>query len=216
METNPQTLLSLAMSGIVIGVIITLYFISKRPINVNLKVDAKAEAHGGTASVSSPAEIVGGGGSVGGFMHGIFNFIKLLVFAVIAVLVLVGLTQKSEPARVVVNVPEQKAPIVNVPAAPPPVINVPQAAPPTVRIEPTAVSSGSSITEWISVGLGLISVIFAGVFVLKMLRPAPKTNGLPAAYGDWVKQGDVYVPPQQTTTADYPGLFTKEKANRER
>ena len=71
-----------------------------------------------------------GGASVGGFVGGIFNFFKFLVIAAIAILVLLALTQKNEPAKVTVNVPEQKPPVINVPAQQPPVVNVPAQQPP--------------------------------------------------------------------------------------
>ena len=88
--------------GLIVGVILTLYFIGKRPINVNLNVDARAEAHGGSAHVSAPSSsspVSSGGASVGGFVGGIFNFFKFLVIAAIAILVLVGLDAEERTGQ---------------------------------------------------------------------------------------------------------------------
>jgi len=123
--------------GLVGGTLLTLFFISRRPINVNLKVDARAEAHGGSASASVPSSsspASSGGASVGGFVGGIFNFFKWITIAAIAILVLLALVQKNEPAKVTVNVPEQKPPVINVPAQQPPVINIPEQKPPVINI----------------------------------------------------------------------------------
>src|SRR5512143_1008834 len=96
--------------GLVLGVIVTLFFIGKRPVNVNLNVDARAQANGGSAHVSVPTPMSGDSGSsaVGGFFSGI---IKLFKIAIVGACVLLGaaiLLQKNEPAKVVINVPEQK------------------------------------------------------------------------------------------------------------
>jgi hypothetical protein len=55
--------------GLVGGTLLTLFFISRRPINVNLKVDARAEAHGGSAHASAPSSplpVSSGSAAVGG------------------------------------------------------------------------------------------------------------------------------------------------------
>ena len=203
--------------GLVGGTLLTLFFISRRPINVNLKVDARAEAHGGSASVSAPESIVGDGGSVGGFVGGIFNLFKFLVIAAIAILVLVALTQKNEPAQVIVKVPEQKPPVVNFPAQQPPVVNVqvPQQKTPVVNV------SASDGLNYLNTILSLLGVIIGGSMLFFVIRRKPNRglagSGEDHANAEYVKTDYGYTlapKSKQPTTAEYPDLFTRDKVRK--
>ena len=103
--------------GIVCGVILALHFMGKRPINVN--IDARAEAHGGSAYTSSGTGSDSGGGIVGA----IASLLKLAVIAAIAVFALSAFlnlaSQKTEAPKVIVNVPTQ------IPSAPIVIVQVP-------------------------------------------------------------------------------------------
>jgi hypothetical protein len=209
--------------GLVGGTLLTLFFISRRPINVNLKVDARAEAHGGSASASAPSSsspASSGGASVGGFVGGIFNIFIFLVIAAIAILVLLALIQKNELAKVTVNIPEQKPPVINIPAQQPPSVSVqvPQQQAPIVN---AAVDSGLGYVNTI---VSLVSVIIGGSMLLLVIKSkSRKSSGQTdpdysnVKYTKTEHGWTVTEPPRQQshpTTAQYPDLFTRDKVRK--
>ena len=164
--------------GIVCGVILALHFMGKRPINVN--IDARAEAHGGSAQTSSGTGSDSGGGIIGA----IALLLKSAVIAAIAVFALSAFlnlaSQKSEAPKVIVNVPTQipqpapnvivhvptqQAPIVNVPAQPAPIVNVPKQAPPIVNVP-----LSSSPLETIGLIIGGIASLLTIIVSIRMIR----------------------------------------------
>jgi hypothetical protein len=160
--------IALVSVGIVCGVILALHFTSKRPINVN--IDARAEAHGGSAYTSSGT----GSDSGGGVVSAIASLLKLALITAIAVFALSAFlnlaSQKTEAPKVIVNVPTQipqPAPnvIVQVPTQPAPVVNVPKQAPPVVNV-PVATSP----LETIGLIIGAIASVITIIVSIKMLR----------------------------------------------
>ena len=65
--------------GFVLGVIITLYFIGKRPVYVNLNADARAQANGRSPHVSVPnsSDNDSRGSIADDFLSGIARLIRL-------------------------------------------------------------------------------------------------------------------------------------------
>lgn len=157
-------IMALCSISLVVGVLLTLHFIGKRPINVN--IDARAEAHGGTAYTSSDTGS-GGGGAVGGFFAGIAKIFKLAIVGACVLLGAALLLQKNEPAQVTVNVPEQKpAPVVvNVPQQPAPKINIPAQPAPIVNAPVS-----TSAVDIIGLLLGGIASLATLVVSFKIIR----------------------------------------------
>ena len=170
--------IALVSVGIVCGVILALHFTSKRPINGN--IDARAEAHGGSAYTSSGTGSDCGGGIVGA----IASLLKLAVIAAIAVFALSAFlnlaSQKSEAPKVIVNVPTQipqpapnvvvhvptqQAPIVNVPAQPAPIVNVPKQAPSVVNVP-----AATSPLETVGLIIGGIASLLTIIVSIRMIR----------------------------------------------
>ena len=183
---------------LVIGVLLTLHFIGKRPININ--IDAHAEAHGGSA-YASPSNAPSGGG-VSGAIAGLIKVAAIVGVSILA-LATVGnlLAQRSAPDRIVINMPTQQAPkvIVTVQA---PVINVKPEAP-IVNV-PVSTSPLESVVLIIS---GLASLITIAVSVA-IIRSLKAQNILRDQYGNEFQR----TKPQGAIVADdvAPGLFKQK------
>ena len=205
--------------GIVCGVILALHFMGKRPININ--IDARAEAHGGSSYAG--VDDGRGGGIIGG-MGGLIKFVALAAIAVLA-LVTIGnlLAQRSAAERpIVINVPTQiPQPVPNViVTVPAPVVNVPKAEPPVINVQPQApivnVPVSTSPLETIGLIIGAIASVIGIIVSIKMLRLI-RTQGQPTTqhpypveyertpYG-WTPKPQE---PQEPIKADdvAPGLF---------
>ncbi len=208
--------------GLVIGVIVTLFFIGKRPVHVNLNVDARAEANGGSAYAGA-SDGDGGGGAVGGFFSGVAKLLKIAVVGAVVVFGALLLLQKNEPAKVVVNVPEQKpapvvvnvptqqAPVVNVPQQPAPIINVPKQEPAVVNV-PVSTSSPLETVMLLIGGLASILTIIISFKVLRGLRE-PNQPSQPVVPTEYERTSYGWTPKRQSSggpisgSEAYPDLF---------
>ncbi len=211
--------------GLVAGVLITLYFVGKRPVNVN--VDVRAEAHGGNAN-SAGAEVYDSGSGGGGIFRGIVNFVKFLVIASIVFGVISLLGQKAEapqvtvnvpkqdPAPITVNVPQQQPPVVNVPQQPAPIVNVPQQQPPVVNVPSGDISAGDGLAILLAVVIVLVIVVVGLVIVFGGGSSRSQTTSTTFQPSGYVKTSYGYSPTEYhggkiNGSASYPDLFKQNQ-----